>query len=508
MTKDYFFFNEEPNTNILGLDPIILAFTSSKFKKFTGKNLSILIYELDRGKFRVAAKKNEWSVLARHLFERIEREPEFEKAIVLNIRERADKIYQLSLETLKRLKDNKISVRERVKIIKKIFLLFTDICIYGLVGPIIEIENAAVTKKLEIIFKNRVKEIDKRNEYLNLLTASFEENFDQKGQKNLIKVAQKIYENRLLKNLFLKNNKKIVLELPEKIKEEIKEYVFKWGWLTYGYCGPEYKLDNALDDIRGILSLKISPQEQANKLDKELKIGRDKQKKVLKELKFSKKESYMIQVARDFMETKYLRSKMMFLADFTINRLLEFFLKKETINIKQIGVCTAREIIKYFDTGKLLPRHILDERLRYCLLFSKEKSERILQGEEARSWIKKNVWIEEVDKGLKELSGQVACVGEGGIVRGVVKIVNTVKDAKKFKEGDILVSICTTPNLVSIMKKAGAIITDIGGLTSHAAIVSRELKVPCVIGTKIATKALKDGNVVEVDINKGIVKIL
>ena len=55
-------------------------------------------------------------------------------------------------------------------------------------------------------------------------------------------------------------------------------------------------------------------------------------------------------------------------------------------------------------------------------------------------------------------------------------------------------------------EKAGAIVTDEGGLTSHAAIVSRELKIPCIVGTKIATKILKDGDIVEVDAKKGIVR--
>jgi pyruvate,water dikinase len=66
----------------------------------------------------------------------------------------------------------------------------------------------------------------------------------------------------------------------------------------------------------------------------------------------------------------------------------------------------------------------------------------------------------------------------------------------------------TRPEYVPLMKKAAGIITDEGGITCHAAIVSRELKIPCVIGTKIATKVLKDGDMVEVDADKGIVKIL
>ena len=64
----------------------------------------------------------------------------------------------------------------------------------------------------------------------------------------------------------------------------------------------------------------------------------------------------------------------------------------------------------------------------------------------------------------------------------------------------------TTPDFVPAMKKAAAIVTEQGGITSHAAIVSRELGVPCVIGTKIATRVLKDGDLVEVDANKGIVR--
>lgn len=58
------------------------------------------------------------------------------------------------------------------------------------------------------------------------------------------------------------------------------------------------------------------------------------------------------------------------------------------------------------------------------------------------------------------------------------------------------------------MERAATIITDEGGITCHAAIISRELKIPCIIGTKIATQVLKDGDRVEVDANKGIIRIL
>ena len=77
---------------------------------------------------------------------------------------------------------------------------------------------------------------------------------------------------------------------------------------------------------------------------------------------------------------------------------------------------------------------------------------------------------------------------------------------KKIKNGDVMVSIQTMPELLPAMKKAAAFVTDMGGITSHAAIVSREMKTPCIVGTRVATKVLRDGDLVEVDANKGIVR--
>ncbi len=90
-----------------------------------------------------------------------------------------------------------------------------------------------------------------------------------------------------------------------------------------------------------------------------------------------------------------------------------------------------------------------------------------------------------------------------GIGTGHVKILKSPKEINKVKQGDVLVAEMTSPDYVPAMKKAAAIVTDLGGATSHAAIVSRELGVPCVVGTKDATKKLKDDYVVSVDGKNG-----
>jgi phosphohistidine swiveling domain-containing protein len=103
--------------------------------------------------------------------------------------------------------------------------------------------------------------------------------------------------------------------------------------------------------------------------------------------------------------------------------------------------------------------------------------------------------------------GIVACKGNGA-VRGTVRIVGDPRAAATFKQGEILVTTMTTPEYIFIMKNASAVVTDQGGLMSHAAIVSRELNVPCIVGTKHATQVFKDGDMVEVDAEKGMVRIL
>ncbi|HAG07126.1 MAG TPA: phosphoenolpyruvate synthase [Peptococcaceae bacterium] len=92
-----------------------------------------------------------------------------------------------------------------------------------------------------------------------------------------------------------------------------------------------------------------------------------------------------------------------------------------------------------------------------------------------------------------------------GVATGRVILVRTVEDIVGVKEGDVLVTVMTNPDMVPAMKKAAAIVTDEGGRTCHAAIVSRELGIPCIVGTKTATQVLKPGTEVTVDATRGVV---
>jgi len=120
--------------------------------------------------------------------------------------------------------------------------------------------------------------------------------------------------------------------------------------------------------------------------------------------------------------------------------------------------------------------------------------------------VKKEDFHERNVEKVKILKGFVAFKGK---VKGRAKIISDPTEGiKAFNKEDILITSMTTPYFVPLIKKAKAIVTDEGGLLCHAAIVARELKKPCIIGTKIATKILKDGDLIEVDAINGMVKIL
>jgi len=178
---------------------------------------------------------------------------------------------------------------------------------------------------------------------------------------------------------------------------------------------------------------------------------------------------------------------------------------KNRIKRKDLSSLHYKEIIDILNGKKI---KIVD---RNNFVLGKYNGWKPITGKQALKIIKSfdKIILQEIQK--KMLKGQIA---NKGFYKGHVKIIpvdikkNLTLEISKMKKGDVLVTGTTGPEMILACRKAGAIVTEEGGICSHAAIVSRELNVPCVIGTKIATQVLKDGDLIEVDANKGVVKIL
>lgn len=175
------------------------------------------------------------------------------------------------------------------------------------------------------------------------------------------------------------------------------------------------------------------------------------------------------------------------------------FISKELENLRvdQINLKNLSQLDK-------LKKIIKEQKKDYLFCWTYNKGQCVLVGNKATRAYNKYSSQSNI-KGIKELKGQIAC---RGIARGIVKVIYDTHQKFTFNKGNILVTGMTAPNFLPLMKKAIAIVTEKGGVTCHAAIISRELNTPCIIDTKIATRLLKDGDLVEVDANKGIVKKL
>lgn len=164
-------------------------------------------------------------------------------------------------------------------------------------------------------------------------------------------------------------------------------------------------------------------------------------------------------------------------------------------------------------SGKKINKAIIKSRKNSFILIGNKKEAIRIDGLRAKKIALAFTRFEEAEfeKASHGLAGTSAFKG---VVRGKVVIspMLDIKAAmeveKRMKKGDILVVQSTNPDLMALCHKAGAIITDQGGMLSHAAIISRELKVPCIVGTTNGTKVFKDGDFVEVDATRGIVKII
>jgi len=189
----------------------------------------------------------------------------------------------------------------------------------------------------------------------------------------------------------------------------------------------------------------------------------------------------------------------------TINFLIDKIADENDWNSENLRHLTLGELTAAIKSKKSLPMDFIEMRKNSDYFYFHDK---VITQNKVNSELKASGYVlkkELLDNAIAQISGTIA---NKGSARGKVKIIFNRKQLINFKEGEILVAPMTSPWYVPIIEKASAIITDEGGITCHAAIISREMNKPCIIGTKFATKVLKDGDLVEVDANLGIIKKL
>ncbi|OGH77338.1 MAG: hypothetical protein A2983_01385 [Candidatus Magasanikbacteria bacterium RIFCSPLOWO2_01_FULL_40_15] len=172
------------------------------------------------------------------------------------------------------------------------------------------------------------------------------------------------------------------------------------------------------------------------------------------------------------------------------------------------------DIAKFLETGESLDTQQISNRLKRTVIHYREGTCNYYYGDDGEKFlISRGIHKEghQVSLGTQKIKGNIA---NKGLITARARIINVedleqfMKDSQLFQKGEILVTTMTSPIMVSLIEKAAGIITDEGGITSHAAVVSREFGIPCLVGTRRASKIIKTGDEIELDANTGCIKIL
>jgi phosphoenolpyruvate synthase/pyruvate phosphate dikinase len=165
------------------------------------------------------------------------------------------------------------------------------------------------------------------------------------------------------------------------------------------------------------------------------------------------------------------------------------------------------DTLNFLNNGVRLDDIEINRRKKVFILFKVDGKKHFASGDTAESFIRKyhpdKVSQTDTIKGITANPGKA--IGKARIIHAK-SFEQLEEDMKHFEKGEVLITTMTQPALVAIMKKAAAIVTNQGGLTSHAAVLSREFHIPCIVDTKIATEVFSNGDLIEVDADKSIVR--
>ena len=421
--------------------------------------------------------KDEFENYGAEFFEEIKKDPNLLNKILAKTNSAAEAIFKLG-KKWQDLDFTKLNNKELLACHKELFKWDKQLWRNGQIPNLLELHNSYLTNYVQKVIKETFP-YKNSSEVFSIFTTSTYESVSQQ------------LDRAFLKLLGQAKNKNIAGLLEKHWKQ--------YTWMTYGWAGPALSLDYFQECFeRAIKDQTISRKIEESSVQKAKILS--EQSALLR--KMSATDRKLVILLRSLLEQKAKRVDGHSLTYFLAEQMMAEIGKRVELSMDLMRMAPPDDVAGLF---KIVNRKRLQEEYYRVLLWFDESGLKKLvskEAEEKLKYIQDRLPKAEV---TDEIKGQLAYRGN---VKGKVRVILDIKDSHKLQPGEILVTRMTDPSYVPIMKIAGAIITDVGGITCHAAIVSRELGITCVVGTKIATKVLKDGDLVEVDANSGTIKII
>ena len=476
-----------------------------------GKKLDKIILELKDGHMKYYGDVDKFNEIGEFLLQKVKDDKQFYNLVEKNILETGNNLIKFC-DDLKNLNLKKLSNEELLNLYTEYAKKLKLVRAWGWVPPLMDgVEVYFLSDYIQETFTEFLKNSEfksKSAEFYSILSSSEKKSEVQTEEIERLKLAQEIEKtsaklSELLREDSSEFSKEIERSYPE-ILEKIDLHAKKFEWLPYAYIGPGMNQKDVINLLHDSLNQKETIEKQINNIISHYEELPKQKKEITEKIKLSDELKYLFDVSAFFMHLKDLRKGIYQKSYVAMDPTIEEISNRINLSLEETKYLISNEIAEALLQNKDFSE-IAAKRTKYCVMVVENGVTSVFIEEKAKQIIEKEISEEVIKTDVDEIKGMTAYSGQ---VEGIVKIVAVVADISKIKEGEILVSPATNPDLVVAMKKAAAFVTDMGGITSHAAIVSREMKKPCIVGTKIATKVLHDGDIVNVDANTGIVKII
>ena len=338
--------------------------------------------------------------------------------------------------------------------------------------------------KLGSQLKEKIKDEHKVKELLRIFSIPLKPNDITNERMDLLKIA--------IMKPALKENE---------LKNQIKIHTNRYQHIPmFDFDHDPFTEDHFLKELQLIKN----PEEELIKIESSFEDRNTQFQKRLKELNPNNELENLITMLKKAVFLRDYRDKIRQQLNLKLKDLYKEIGSRIGLDNKSIGLLTNDEIESHLEKSMDFDRQELENRKNAFFLIQNRDKIEIYSGQSASEKAKEhNLYKKEENK--RTLQGST---GSPGKIKGTAKIIYTNLDLKKINEGDIMVAAMTRQDFVPHMRKSKAVITNEGGVTCHAAIIARELGIPCIVGTENATELLNDGDLIEVDATKGIINKL
>lgn len=366
--------------------------------------------------------------------------------------------------------------------------------IYSLYFPILAVENY-LFRYLQEYINSRETNPRMASQYIDTLITERKAMVNRQETIAALKVCERIQRNKTWVALVQTNS----VEKNKKLFQLIKNHERTWYWITRDYDDPVLTFEDFI--VRFKKHLRGNPSQALKKFHaEEIKLKKDISG-VTEKLNIDKKHQRLFQTMREGIHYKEYRKSVVSQSLFLYDPILKEIARRAGLSLRQVRHIRVEEIRPMLTKGVEMS-HVLNERIKLSVWHAQRGKADVYIGKQAQKYF--NFFVK-VNKDAKMLQGMAV---SPGTTKGPVKIVINPDAFHKVKKGDIIATLQATPVFTHVLSIASGLICDGGpGITSHPATLAREAGIPGIIGLRMATKILKDGQIVEVDGDKGIVKI-